>query len=273
MDALVRMVERVRDIRGAYQVGALAMIAAAVVVFASPAVSIGILLLGAVAFAYGTVSARGQTGGGPAINPAKGDLFAVADELPQDRPRNLALLDWIIFRHLKTDRPESGLGKTGQISARYFVDLREAALVPSQCDALAQALCEHIRKVVSVENHHGVVIPKSGNTTLGMAVARELGLAPIIVREWPFYGRWVETLIISGRGIIVDDVSTEGELLLEAAQHAREAGFVVTRAFLLIRRGEGAAEENLDKHRLSLSSVYTLTDEDLEELVGRVRRL
>lgn len=206
------------------------------------------------------------------INPARGTLFAVADEhVPQDRPPGLTESEWIIFRHLKSDSKQ-GLGKAGDISAKYFVDLREASLIPSQCEVLAGLLCSHIRESIKVENHHAVIIPKSGNTLLGMAVAKELGLAPVLVRDWPFYGRWIETLIASGRGIVVDDVSAQGETLMEATIHARDAGFLVNRAFLLISRGEGSAREILESNRLSLSSAFSMTDVEFGDLVDRVRR-
>lgn len=276
MDVLRSLIENLREVRGAYQVAALAVLAAVIVAFTAPLVSIGILLVALAAFLYGLLI--GQRGGvetepsaTPAVNPARGTLFAVADDhLPQERPPGVTELDWILFRHLKSD-PSFGLGKAGDIPARYFVDLREAALIPAQCDCLSRLLCDQIREEINIENHHGLIIPKNGNVNLGMAVARELGLAPVLVRDWPFYGRWIETLVTSGRAIAIDDVSTQGELIVEAVEHARDAGFVVNRAFLLIRRGEGAADSILEQNRLSLSAVLTLSDADLDELVARVR--
>lgn len=273
MDAIKALLDNIREIRGAYQVAAIALVAAAIVAFVAPLVAGGILLLGLAAFAFGAVSGRSDDEPPrPEINPARGTLFAVADDhVPQQRPDGISELDWILFRHLKSD-PNHGIGKDGLLPARYFVDLREAALIPAQCDVLATLLCDHIRQEVNVENHHAVIIPKSGNVNLGMAVARELGLAPVLVRDWPFYGRWIETLLASGRAILVDDVSALGEMIIEAANRARDAGFVVNRAFLLIKRTEGKTDQLLDEERISLSAVYEMSDLDFDDLVGRVRQ-
>jgi orotate phosphoribosyltransferase len=274
MDPVRALIDNIREVRGAYQVAALAVVAAGVVVFVSPVVAGTILIVALGAFVFGSLPQRQTTldAAPPETNPARGTLFAVADEhLPQQRPQSISDLDWVIFRHLKSD-PNFGLGKEGSLPARYFIDLREAALIPAQCEVLLQPLCAHIRDQISVENHHAVIIPKAGNVHLGMAVARELGLAPVLVRDWPFYGRWVETLVSSGRGIVVDDVSTLGEILIGAAIHARDAGFIINRAFLLIRRSEGNTDELLEEHRLSLSAVFEMSDADVEELINRVRQ-
>ncbi|MGH6877913.1 MAG: orotate phosphoribosyltransferase [Rhizomicrobium sp.] len=63
-----------------------------------------------------------------------------------------------------------------------------------------------------------------------------------------------ETLA-AARVMIVDDVATTGNSILDAARAAREAGALVESALVLVDREEGA-RENLAQHGIRLMSVF-----------------
>jgi orotate phosphoribosyltransferase len=182
-------------------------------------------------------------------------------------------LDWIVFRNLKRDL-DQGLGKSGQPRAKYFVDLREACLVGSQRQTLVDLMADYVRSRIIVAHFDGVVGCKAGNPLLAAGVAEALGLPLMLVREWPIYGNYIETVLSPSRRLfLIDDVWADGSVLIEAIQRVRDAGFTLAHVFLFIRRTEGNIEEELKAAYIAeFGAIHTMSDQDLEDLAARVRQ-
>ena len=121
----------------------------------------------------------------------------------------------------------------------YFVDLMTAALIPSHLEFMTGELVEHMRQSGRVDRVTTVACPKRGNPLLLAAVARELQLEPVFVKERPLFGKSTEG--IGGRpkrAALVDDISSDGDLLVKCAKVLREGGYEVTDTFVLIDRPE-----------------------------------
>ena len=61
------------------------------------------------------------------------------------------------------------------------------------------------------------------------------------------------------RVVIVDDVATSGSSVIKAVEAAREAGFEVVKAVVVMDRGEGA-QDNMAKLNCPLFSIFTRKD-------------
>jgi orotate phosphoribosyltransferase len=188
-------------------------------------------------------------------------------------PPNVSALDWVIYLHLKSNA-DAGLGTNGHIPARYFVDLREAALLQDHLEIIVQEMVGHVRRYAYVANYSGVIIPKSGNPQFSVAVAHALGLEPIVVREHKIYETYLETNLQKGRVFLLDDVWADADVLVATADKARRAGYNLAEAFLLIERREGQARQQLAALNppIRLKSLLTWGDQDLEGVKERAER-
>lgn len=155
----------------------------------------------------------------------------------------------------------------------YFVDLMTAALIPSHLEFMTRELVEHMRQSGRVDRVTTVACPKRGNPLLLAAVARELQLEPVFVKERPLFGKSTEG--IGGRpkrAALVDDISSDGDLLVQCAKVLREGGYEVTDTFVLIDRPEGDAHEALMQVGVTLWPLRSLGDQELESIAARGRR-
>jgi len=95
----------------------------------------------------------------------------------------------------------------------------------------------------------------------------------VFVKERPLFGKTLEG--IGGRpkrAILFDDISSDGQLLVNCVQVLREAGYAVSDAFVLVDRPEGDSEEALAEVGVRLWPLHRLADQDLESLAARGRR-
>src|SRR5262249_1954002 len=103
--------------------------------------------------------------------------------------------------------------------------------------------------------------------------AHELDMAPIFIKERPLFGKWLEGVCGDpGRAVIVDDISSDGELLANCAQVMQESGFDVRDAYVLIDRTEGDSVERLAELGISLHPLLAVDDNKIGDLVGRARQ-
>ncbi|HEX7195275.1 MAG TPA: hypothetical protein VF364_00420 [Candidatus Limnocylindria bacterium] len=179
----------------------------------------------------------------------------------------------VVYRHLTSDQPNF-LGEDDQTSVRFFVNLRRAALQHGQLEVLVDELEGLIRRSVAyLDNWDILAGPKSGNAALVLATAERLGLKPMFVRDRKLNGQYVECARTSGRVLLVDDVASDAHLLLPTAVRIRQAGYVCTNAFLLIRRGEGTLGDRLGgegtdlRPPISVAAEHVMSDEDFARLV------
>ena len=139
-----------------------------------------------------------------------------------------------------------------------YVDLRRVLGIPRLFKTLASLLYAL----------HGVVLEEAqaiaGVATGGIPWATALSLLsgkPLgYVRPRPKdhgLGRGVEGLTPPMRVVVVDDVATSGESILNAVRVLRSEGFEATDALVLVDRGEGAAER-LKANGVRLHSLTSL---------------
>jgi orotate phosphoribosyltransferase len=192
--------------------------------------------------------------------------------LMQNRGGHLGALEAVCFLHLYL-REGGSVGRTRTFQVDYFVDLMTAALVPNHLECLEKELVEHIRRFGRLDGVTTAAGPKRGNSLLLVAAARKLMLEPLFVKERPLFGKTVEG--IGGRpkrAVVVDDISSDGELLVNTVIVLRDCGYEVTDAFVLIDRPEGDTREALAQIGVALHPLCTLSDQDLEAIAAKGRR-
>jgi len=185
----------------------------------------------------------------------------------------LAPLEAICFLHLYVLKGGS-VGRTRVFLVDYFVDLMTAALVPSHLECMTRELTEHVRRSGRMDGVTTMACPKRGNALLLAAVARELQVEPLFVKERPLFGKILEGIGGSPkRAALLDDVSSDGELLVSCVAKLRECGYAVADAFVLVDRPEGDAPEALAEVGVRLWPLYRFSDRDLEQLAARGRKI
>lgn len=192
--------------------------------------------------------------------------------LTQGRGGQLGALEAVCFLHLYL-REGGSVGRTRTFQVDYFIDLMTAALVPNHLECLKKELVDHIRRSGKLDGVTTLAGPKRGNSLLLVATARELMLEPVFVKERPLFGKTIEG--IGGRpkkAVVVDDISSDGELLVNTVIVMRDCGYEVTDAFVLIDRPEGDSREVLAQIGVTLSPLCTLSDQELEAIAAKGRR-
>jgi orotate phosphoribosyltransferase len=155
----------------------------------------------------------------------------------------------------------------------YFVDLMSAALVTDHLEILTTELVSHIRRVADLGRVGVLAGPKRGNALLIAKAAYRVGKTPLLIKERPLFGKWLEGVYGDpGRAVIVDDISSDGELLANCTLVMRESGFEVTDAYVLVDRIEGDSVERLAELGVSLHPLLRLDDHNIRDLVSRARQ-
>ena len=184
----------------------------------------------------------------------------------------LSGLETVCFLHTYV-REGGSVGRNRVFPMNYFVDLMTAALIPSHLRCLTDELVDHIRRGGGVKGVTTLAGPKRGNPLLLTAVADKLGMEGLFIKERPLFGKTFEG--IGGRprvAAVLDDVSSDGDLLVHSVEVLRKAGYEVTTAFVLVDRKEGDAGDALKKVGVRLVPLLRLGDQDLEALAERGRR-
>lgn len=91
-------------------------------------------------------------------------------------------------------------------------------------------------------------------------------------KERPLFGKTLEG--VDGEpnsAAIIDDVSSDGELLANCAEVMRENGYEVRDAYVLIDRTEGDSIDRLADLGISLHALISLDDHKLRNIVNRAR--
>lgn len=156
---------------------------------------------------------------------------------------------------------------SGKVS-NYYLDGRLITLSPEGAYLVAGIILEMVkaRKIEAI-----------GGPTLGadpivgaLACLSYINKKPVktfIVRKSPkSHGmqRKIEGPVLNkgDKVILVDDVATTGQALIEAKQALNEIGVEVDAAIVIVDRNEGA-KENLAKEGLRLESIFNIKDFDL----------
>jgi orotate phosphoribosyltransferase len=249
-------------------------------IFVSPVVALVALALSVVLLAVGLRAAPREAVGAlisgsqqfSAVSDIESDTPVSSTQLVQSHGGSLTAMETVCFLHLY-EREGGHVGRTRTFKMDYFVDLMSAALVKDHLEVMGGELIGHIRRSADLNGIGVLAGPKRGNALLIATVAYELGLTPLFIKERPLFGKWLEGVDGDpGRAIVVDDISSDGELLANCVQTLREGGYDVQDAYVLIDRTEGDSVDQLSELGVSLHSLLDLDDHKIRGLVGRARK-
>ena len=144
----------------------------------------------------------------------------------------------------------------------YYIDLRIVPSFPHQFRKMIKTLQNLISEKIGLDNFDYIASVPTSGLVIASALAIETVKPLIYIRPKPKdYGteNVVEGKITkSARVLLVDDVATTGLSLLNAIKALRNAGVVVTDAFTIINRFEGA-RESLGSENVRLYEITDIT--------------
>ncbi|TLX66610.1 MAG: orotate phosphoribosyltransferase [Thaumarchaeota archaeon] len=168
----------------------------------------------------------------------------------------------------------------------YYIDLRIVPSFPHQFRKMIKMLQSLISEKIGLDNFDCIASVPTSGLVIASALAIETVKPLIYIRQKPKdYGteNVIEGKIADGsRVLLVDDVGTTGLSLLNAVKALRASKMVVTDAFTIINRFEGAREllasENVRLYEITdiiaLSSILhkenLLNDEIFEQIKNKL---
>ncbi len=161
---------------------------------------------------------------------------------------------------------ESGTIKFGNFKlssgkdSAYYIDLRLVPSFPHQFRKMIKGLQNLISEKIGLDSFDCIAsIPTSG-LVIASALAIETVKPLIYIRQKPKdygTGSVIEGKVTNGsRILLIDDVGTTGQSLLNAIKSLKEAKTTVTAAFVILNRFEGARELLASQN----VKLYELTD-------------
>ena len=128
----------------------------------------------------------------------------------------------------------------------YYVDLRLVPSFPHQFRMMIKTLENSISEKIGFENFACIASVPTSGLVIASALSFEIVKPLIYIRQKPKdYGteNVIEGKVEKGTSVLlVDDVATTGLSLINAIKPLKNAGMVVTDAFTIINRFEGARE-------------------------------
>ena len=166
----------------------------------------------------------------------------------------------------------------------YYIDLRVVPSFPHQFRKMIKALQSSISEKIGFDNFDCIASVPTSGLVIASALAIETVKPLIYIRQKPKdYGteNVVEGKIAAGsRVLLVDDVGTTGLSLLNAIKALKASKMVVTDAFTIINRFEGAREllasENVRLYEIidiiALSSILHEANLLHDEIFERIKK-
>lgn len=155
----------------------------------------------------------------------------------------------------------------------YYVDLRIVPSFPHQFRKMVKRLQSNISEKIGLENFDYLVSVPTSGLVIASALATETVKPLIYVRNKPKdYGtsKSIEGSFEQGKkALMIDDVATTGGSVVNAIKSLKEAGIVISDAFMIINRMECASEaleaEGVKMHNLTdiLEITNSLYDQNL----------
>ena len=155
----------------------------------------------------------------------------------------------------------------------YYVDLRIVPSFPHQFRKMIKQLQNIISEKIGLENFDYLVSVPTSGLVIASALATETLKPLIYVRNKPKdYGtsKLIEGSFEQGKkALMIDDVATTGGSVVNAIKSLKEAGIVISDAFVIINRMECASEaleaEGVKIHNLTdiLEITNSLYDQNL----------
>lgn len=161
------------------------------------------------------------------------------------------------------------VGALDQFEISLFLDLFSACTVVRYRETIARTVGKAVLATAS-EPVTYVAVPKEGNVLLADAVARRLKAHLLVVRALVpaiRFGDPVEGTIAAGACVVVvDDIASDGELLVRTVAHLRAHGARVSNVVCAVERKDGNSRERLAEHDVSLHAPIQLDERTLREL-------
>lgn len=166
----------------------------------------------------------------------------------------------------------------------YYIDLRIVPSFPHQFRKMIKALQSSISEKIGFDNFDCIASVPTSGLVIASALAIETVKPLIYIRQKPKdYGteNVIEGKIAEGsRVLLVDDVGTTGLSLLNAIKALKASKMVVTDAFTIINRFEGAREllasENVRLYEITdivaLSSILHKANLLDDEIFERIKK-
>ena len=128
----------------------------------------------------------------------------------------------------------------------YYIDLRLLPSYPHQFRLMVKHLQNQITDNIGLEKFDSLVSVPTGGLIIASALAIETVKPLIYVRSKPKdYGtsKTVEGIIRKGMKVLmIDDVATTGGSVIKAIKSLKNEGILITDAFFVVNRLEGASE-------------------------------
>jgi orotate phosphoribosyltransferase len=172
---------------------------------------------------------------------------------------------------------------SGKKSA-YYIDLRIIPSFPHQFRKMIKHLQNTISEKIGLDSFDCIASVPTSGLVIASALAIETVKPLVYIRQKPKdygTGSLIEGKIIQGtKVLLVDDVGTTGQSLVNAIRALKDAKMIVTDAFVIVNRFEGAREllasEGVRLHEVMdvIQISSTLHDEKLldEQTFERVKK-
>lgn len=173
-------------------------------------------------------------------------------------------------------------------SSSYYVDLRLVSSFPHQFRKMVKNLQDLISEEIGLDNFDSLASVPTGGLVIASALAMETVKPLIYVRTKPKeHGttKSIEGKIHQGMKVLmIDDVATTGGSMINSIKILKEAGTVVTDAYVILNRLEGAEKildsEGVKMHQLtdiieitkSLHEASLVSSEILEKIQRQVNQ-
>jgi orotate phosphoribosyltransferase len=134
---------------------------------------------------------------------------------------------------------------SGKKSA-YYIDLRIIPSFPHQFRKMIKHLQNTISEKIGLDSFDCIASVPTSGLVIASALAIETVKPLVYIRQKPKdygTGSLIEGKIIQGtKVLLVDDVGTTGQSLVNAVKALKDAKMIVTDAFVIVNRFEGARE-------------------------------
>ncbi len=143
----------------------------------------------------------------------------------------------------------------------YYVDMRVVPSHPNLFDKVTSMCSEMLEEEIDKDYFKVAGVPTAG-LPFSALVSQKLFLPMIYVRKKEkSHGRkkGIEGKFSGGEVVLIDDVSTTGGSIIEAAETVRDAGGTVNHAAVILDREEGATE-NLREEGIELHACYSISE-------------
>ena len=170
---------------------------------------------------------------------------------------------------------EKGIIKFGDFTlasgkkSQYYIDLRLVASYPHEFRKMIKQLQNKISEEIGFENFHSIVSVPTGGLIIASSLATEIVKPLIYVRNKPKEhgtSQSIEGVTCNDMKLLmIDDVATTGDSVINAIKILKESGMKITDAFVIIDRSDGDAITALKAEGIKLHSLV-----DIEQIINEI---